>query len=94
MVEIHEPVRLLMVLEQEPEKVMEILEQEPELAKVIRNHWVKVMTYSQRDNRLHYFDHTGVFVPFEELTVEIGTASSSLSWALGKKGHLEFVRVR
>lgn len=93
MVEIHEPVRLLLVLEQQPERILDIMAKEPEINKVIRNHWVKVMTYSQTDNRLHYFDHTGTFVPFEEVVVESGSVSSSLSWVLGKKGHLDFVQV-
>jgi hypothetical protein len=82
-----------MVLEQEPDKVLDIMSKEPEIDKVIRNHWVKVMTYSHADNRMHYFDYTGTFVPFEELTVDIPVVSSSLSWVLGKKGHLDFVQV-
>lgn len=94
MVEIHEPVRLLMVLEQDPERVKEILAAEPMLNTVIRNHWVKVMCYSPDENKLMYFEHTGEFVQFEENTVDIKTVSSSLSWVVGKREHLEFVRVR
>jgi uncharacterized protein YbcC (UPF0753/DUF2309 family) len=93
MVEIHEPVRLLLVIEQSPTKLKELLESEPELMRVIGNHWVTLMAYSADENVLHHFDHTGSFVPFDELTVDISTVSSSLSWVLGKKDHLDFVRV-
>ncbi len=93
MVEIHEPVRLLFVVEQSPAKLAELLATEPELNRVISNHWLTLMTYSAEENKLHYLDHTGTFVPFDELTVDIPTVSSSLSWVLGKKDHLDFVRV-
>jgi uncharacterized protein YbcC (UPF0753/DUF2309 family) len=93
MVEIHEPVRLLIVIEQSPEKLKELLASEPELLRVIDNHWVTLMTYSAEANTLQHFDYTGSFVPFDELTVDIPTVSSSLSWVLGKKDHLDFVRV-
>jgi hypothetical protein len=94
MVEIHEPVRLLFVIEHEPAKVLELFELEPQLAKVIKNKWVSLMTYSAETNSIHYLDHTGSFVPFEEQAAEVKSIPSSLPWVVGKREHLEFPLIR
>jgi uncharacterized protein YbcC (UPF0753/DUF2309 family) len=94
MVEIHEPVRLLLVIEHEPERIVELLEAEPQIAKVIRNHWVSVMAYSAETNTVQYLDHTGAFVPFEEQAAEVKSIPSSLPWVIGKRDHLEFPLIR
>jgi hypothetical protein len=93
MVEIHEPVRLLVVLEQEPEKVIELLAREPELAQVINNRWVVVMAYSSERNQLYYYNEKSEFTLFDEETVHIDTIPSFLAYAADQKGHLEFVRL-
>jgi hypothetical protein len=84
----------LLVIEHDPERVRELLEAEPQVAKVLRNHWVSVMTYSAETNTLQYFDHTGTFVPFEEHAAEVKSISSSLPWVIGKREHLEFPLIR
>lgn len=94
MVEIHEPVRLMMVIEQSPERLMELFASEPELLKVIKNHWVTLMAYSAEANTLYYLDHHGTFVLFDEQGDKPPVATSSLSWVLGKRDHLEFARIR
>jgi uncharacterized protein YbcC (UPF0753/DUF2309 family) len=93
MVEIHEPVRLLVVLEQEPEKIVELLAREPELARVINNRWLVLMAYASERNQLCYYNESCQFTLFDEEAVHIDTVPSSLSHVVGQKGHLEFVRV-
>lgn len=93
MIEIHEATRLLVVLEQEPDAIMKLLESEPELARLIKNHWVTVMAYSPERNEMFYLDHTNTFTRFEEQIVGLQSVPSSLEWVVGKKGHLEFVRI-
>jgi len=93
MVEIHEPVRLLLVLEQEPEKIKELLASEPALAEVVNNRWVTVMAYASDRNQLYYYDNSCNFVLFDEPFVDVNVVSSSLSYVVGKKDHLEFVRI-
>lgn len=93
MIEIHEATRLLFVIEQEPEKLQEMMTVEPELAKLILNHWVVLMAYSAETNQMYYLDQTGAFAKFEEQVLGLQRVPSSLSWVLGKKGHLDFVRI-
>jgi uncharacterized protein YbcC (UPF0753/DUF2309 family) len=94
MVEIHEPVRLMMVIEQSPERLMELFKSEPELLKVIKNNWVTLMAYSVENNTLHYLDPQGKFALFDDQGDKPPVATSSLSWVLGKRDHLEFARIR
>lgn len=94
MVEIHEPVRLLLVLEQAPEKVQELMAAEPELAKVINNRWVTVMAYASDRNQLYYYDTARNFVLFDEQAVDVNIVPSSSAYVVGKKEHLDFVRIR
>jgi uncharacterized protein YbcC (UPF0753/DUF2309 family) len=93
MVEIHEPVRLLYIIDQEPDLILEALRQEPPLERLVRNRWVVLMSYSAEHNQMHYFNHKGEFEKFDEQMVGLQTVTSSLQWVVGKKGHLEFVRI-
>jgi hypothetical protein len=93
MVEIHEATRLLVVLEQEPDQVLRVLELEPMLDQLVKNRWIMLMAYSPESNEMFYFDHTNAFQKFEEKMVGLQSVPSSLQWVLGKKGHLEFVRI-
>lgn len=94
MVEIHEPVRLLLVVEHNPAKLQELFELEPQLGQVIQNQWISLMTYSAETNSIHYLDHTGQFVPFEEQAAEVKSIPSALPWVVGKRQHLEFPLIR
>lgn len=94
MVEIHEPVRLMLVIDQDPVVLTRVLESEPELRKVAENHWVTLMSYSAEVNKLYYLDLTGAFVEFEDDGDKPPVTTSSLSWVVGKREHLEFARIR
>jgi len=93
MVEIHEPVRLLYVIDQEPALVLEALRLEPQLEKLVKNRWVVLMAYSAEDNRMYYLNQSYQFEPFEETMVGLQSVPSSLQWVLGKRGNLEFVQI-
>lgn len=93
MVEIHEPTRLLYIIDQEPDRVLEALRLEPHLEKLVMNRWVVMMAYSAENNRMYYLNTSGVFEPYEETMVGLRNVPSSLEWVVGKRGNLEFVRI-
>lgn len=93
MIEIHEATRLLVIIEQEPDKILELLSREPELDRVVKNRWVVVMAYRAEANELFLFDHTQAFVKLEGAIGGLRSVASSLDWVVGKKEHLEFVRI-
>jgi uncharacterized protein len=93
MVEIHEPVRLLYIIDQEPDRILEALRLEPPLEKLVKNRWVVLMAYSAEDNAMYYLNHENRFEPFQEKMVGLQNVPSSLQWVVGKKENLEFVRI-
>ncbi len=50
MVEIHEPVRILFVIETTPEAMLEILDRNPGLSKLVRNEWVQLAVQAPDQN--------------------------------------------
>ncbi len=93
MVEIHEPTRLLVVIDQEPEKIQAIIDSEVDVGRAVKNHWLTLMAYVAERNELYLYDHTNTFRPFHEMTVGLSKVPNSLAWVVGKKQHLDFVQV-
>ena len=77
MVEIHEPMRLLNIVESTPERILPVLEQEPYLKKLIVNRWILVALFDPKQNKLWYFDEEG-FVEYQVENPEIESRPSSL----------------
>ncbi len=44
MTEIHEPMRLLFVIETSPEGILSIMKRNPNIERLIRNQWVQIAT--------------------------------------------------
>ncbi len=94
MVEIHEPVRLMTVIEAEPATLKEIIINESSIRKAVENQWIVLFSYSAETNALYYLTEKGEFQLFDEMNIGISGTSSSLDWAAGRDGHLEFVQIR
>ncbi len=70
MTEVHDPVRLLMVIEHFPEVVVDLLKQAYEPAEWFANHWIHLVVAKPESNQLLRFDGTQ-FVPYVPLTHEL-----------------------
>lgn len=92
MVEIHEPVRLLLIVESTPEKLLQAAFQSPIVRELIENRWIRVVTIDPHHGAFHVYRH-GVFEPFTTRLEELTTVDSSPGWFLGKLDHLPIVRV-
>ena len=92
MVEIHEPVRLLLIVESTPEKLLIAAFQSPIVRELIENRWIRVVTINPDHGSFHVYRH-GVFEPFTSRLEELTTVHSSPEWFLGKLDHLPIVRV-
>ena len=53
MVEIHEPVRILFVIETTPERLMKAVNASPSLKQLVENHWISVATIDADSGRVH-----------------------------------------
>ncbi len=87
MVEIHEPVRILFVIEAEPAAVCAILERNPGLSRLVHNEWVQVAVLDPSSSQVHVYQR-GEFVPYQAETTTLPVVKSSLDWYRGWRDHL------
>lgn len=64
MIEIHEPIRLQLVLDASPETIRDILRRQPSLAELIENEWVQAVTLTPAQGQVHVFSAEMGFVPW------------------------------
>jgi uncharacterized protein YbcC (UPF0753/DUF2309 family) len=93
MTEIHEPLRLLFVIETTPDAILEIIERNPTIARICRNRWVQLAVLDPDSARLQLLDD-GQFVPYRPESRELPVAESSLAWYRGWRDHLGFATIR
>jgi uncharacterized protein YbcC (UPF0753/DUF2309 family) len=103
MVEIHEPMRLLLVVETRPELLAALLDREESLGRLVRNEWVQLATLdpdSDSDSGSGgsesvpiWVYRDGRFEPYEPKTRSIPVVPSSRSWYRGWRDHLGFASI-
>jgi uncharacterized protein YbcC (UPF0753/DUF2309 family) len=92
MVEVHEPVRILFVVETTPERVAKVMAANPELSEFLENRWIRLATIDPVTGEVHVRRGQG----FEKLnpTLEkLPSAPSSADWFRGKIEHLPIAQI-
>src|SRR6185312_15206960 len=89
MVEIHEPVRSLFIIETTVEAMLRIMERDEEIGRLCRNGWIQLAVLHPERRELSIY-HEGVFRRYEPQSFTIPRASSSAEWYRGWRDHLEF----
>jgi uncharacterized protein YbcC (UPF0753/DUF2309 family) len=92
MVEIHEPVRLLNVIETTPEVMLKIMERVPEIGRQVRNGWVHLAVIDPETWKVSLF-RDGQFEDYEPRAAALPRAASSTDWYRGWRDHLEFAEI-
>jgi uncharacterized protein YbcC (UPF0753/DUF2309 family) len=92
MVEIHEPVRLCLVVESPRGPLMRILETNAALRRLVDNHWIFLACLDPDSDALWETAGGGFERYAPELPVPIA-AGDSRSFCRGKRGHLPFTRL-
>jgi uncharacterized protein YbcC (UPF0753/DUF2309 family) len=87
MVEIHEPVRILFVIETTPERLKNALDSLPGVRRLVENRWIRVATIDPIHGTVHVY-RKGVFELLEGETEELPRSSSSLEWCRRGRLHL------
>ena len=87
MVEIHEPMRMLFVVETTPERLMKTMKANPSLNRLLENRWIRMATVDPATGVTHAL-RNGQFEPFTEEIVPLPVARSSAEWYGGKIEHL------
>lgn len=92
MVEIHEPLRLLFVIEATPDTLRGILAGNPVIRRMVDHRWVQLAALDPDSNGLHVY-RDGTFEPHVPRTGPLPAAASSREWYAGWRDHLEFAAI-
>ena len=92
MVEIHEPMRLICVVETTPTQMQQLLSRLPVIGRLVHNEWVYLVVLDPDSAGLHFY-HKGQFHPYQPTERHLPHASSSVAWYRGWREHLEFARI-
>jgi uncharacterized protein YbcC (UPF0753/DUF2309 family) len=92
MVEIHEPVRLLVVVETTPEAMLRLMGRQEAFSRLVRNGWIQLAVLDPDSARLELFE-AGRFFPYKPQTDHLPATASSQDWYRGWRDYLEFAEV-
>lgn len=93
MVEIHEPVRLLFVIEATPAAMQRIIDDNPPISRLVNGDWVQVAVFNPETLQIHRYVR-GESVPYKPECDELPIVDSSLDWYRGWREHLGFCSIR
>ncbi len=80
MIEIHEPMRLLVVLEQTRAVVSAIYHRQPPLQELIGNGWIVVAVKEPESGEISRFDPARGWLPWSPSSAEVPRARDSAAW--------------
>jgi uncharacterized protein YbcC (UPF0753/DUF2309 family) len=92
MVEIHEPVRLLVVIDATPETILAAAEPLPAVKRLVANRWIQLVSWHPHTGALAVFED-GAFVPYRPERIDLPVVERSVSWYAGRRDHLPPARV-
>jgi uncharacterized protein YbcC (UPF0753/DUF2309 family) len=91
-VEIHEPLRLLVVIEAAPETIVGAAASLAGVRQLIENRWIHLVSWHPETGVLSVYDR-GRFVPYVPELNDIPVVDRSVSWYAGRREHLSPARV-
>ncbi|MEP7117849.1 MAG: DUF2309 domain-containing protein, partial [Acidobacteriota bacterium] len=93
MVEIHEPMRLLLIVEATPEALLAVAGRQAEVAELVVKQWVQLVSLDPATGALQVFDD-GRFVPYIAAPTLLPVVDRSADWHMQSRGHLRPALVR
>jgi hypothetical protein len=91
-VEIHEPFRLLFVIETTPEAIDQIMDANEVVGRIIRNGWVQLALLDPESNAIKVY-RNGTFHEYQPRTVALPSVGASVDWYRGRRDHLGFAAI-
>lgn len=93
MIEIHEPMRILFVIETTPEAMESIIERNEVIGRLCRHRWVQLAVQDPDTAAIQVYE-SGRFVPWQPKATELPDVNASIDWYRGWRDHLGFASVR
>ena len=87
MVEVHEPVRVLFVVDTTPARLSKVIQANASLRQLIENRWIRIATMDPESGRVFVRRHHG-FEEFQPNLERLPTVLSSAEWYSNKIDHL------
>jgi uncharacterized protein len=93
MVELHEPMRLLLIVEASCEDLLAVAGRQPGVAELVVNEWVQLVSVHPATGAMHVF-RTGRFVPYAPAPLMLPEVERSVDWHGGSRAFLPPALVR
>lgn len=93
MIEIHEPMRLLFIVESTPEAMLHIMDRNAVVGNLCRNGWVQLAVLDPHSSQIHFF-RKGNFEVYRPDSSKLPEVENSIDWYRGWRDHLGFSVVR
>ena len=92
MIEIHEPMRILFVIECTPAAMLKVIAGNATIERLVCNSWVQLAVMDPSGLACHVFED-GRFVPYEPHQTQLPIKGASLECYQGERDHLPFARI-
>jgi uncharacterized protein YbcC (UPF0753/DUF2309 family) len=92
MIEIHEPMRILFVIETTPEGMFTVMDRNPAIGRLCRNAWVQLAVFDAETNSIQIFQD-GEFKQYRMRSDALPTVKSSADWYRGWRDYLGFATI-
>jgi hypothetical protein len=93
MIEIHEPIRLQLIVEATIPTLEGIMKRQPGVAELVKNEWVRVVALDPESGAMHVYHAEDGFVPWDGVRVPVPEVASSAEWYQGKTGFIPPARL-
>lgn len=93
MVEIHEPMRLLLIVDATPEALLAVAGRQPEVAELVLNQWIQLVAADPVTGAMHVFED-GRFVPYVPAPTLLPVVERSAEWHMRTREHVPPALVR
>ncbi|MFT3770839.1 MAG: DUF2309 domain-containing protein [Minicystis sp.] len=93
MIEIHEPVRLQLVVEARPESILRVADRQPAVRELVDNEWVRVIAVHPDTGQTWIFDAERGFESWAPDDLDVPEVRGSMDWYRGKDGFLPPARI-
>jgi uncharacterized protein len=92
MVEIHEPVRSLFLIETTPAMMLGIMGRNEGIGRLCRNGWIRLAVLEPGTDEISIYER-GAFRRYRPQSAVLPRAASSVGWYRGWRDHLEFAEI-
>lgn len=92
MTEIHEPLRILFVIETTPPIMQGIMSRNPVIGRLVRNAWIQLAILDPQSSGLQVYNR-GQFLPYEPQSTNLPLTKRSIDWYRGWRDNLGFAAI-